>query len=104
VSTGKVMAGTLSLPFQGSTQASAHASYTGAVEAAKTRAIKRERYLAILAERGPMTDQAVHDLTGWPLSSVNSTRCGCGNRVVPRGHEPSPFRRAQRTRWGLSTR
>lgn len=88
------------LPFSGSTPAARHASWTGAQHATKTRGEKQATYAQILRNHGPMTDQDVAALTTWPLSSVNSIRDSFGDRVIPCGHEPSPFGRAQRTRWG----
>jgi hypothetical protein len=46
----------LELPFQGRTRMSRHSSYTGAVQASPDAQSKRERYLALLTEHGPVTD------------------------------------------------
>lgn len=85
---------TLSLPFSGRTQMSRHRSAQAAQAAAQTRVTKSLRYLRMLSEaseRG-LSDHETAALNGWPLSSVNSIRNGCGGLVVPGTREAlSPF-------------
>lgn len=88
------------LPFAGNYEASRHSSWTGAREASKNLAAKQGVYAQLLTNHGPMSDQTVAAVAGWPLSSVNSTRNSFGDQVVPKGHEPSPFGKAKRTLWG----
>ena len=74
-----------SLPFSGSTPISRHRSAQAAQAASSTRVTKSLRYLELLAAAGEngLSDHETHAATGWPLSSVNSIRNGCGPMVVP---------------------
>lgn len=92
------------LPFSGNTPASRHSSWTGAKRAEETATAKKAEYLDLLQRQGPMTDNEVHDLTGWPLSSVNSIRNLCGTRVVSHAHVRhywSSGRSTTRTLWRI---
>ena len=87
------------IPFQGNTPQSKHASWTGAKAAARTKRGKTARYLELLREHGPISDQAMAALTGWALSSCNSIRHGVRDQVVADGFETAGA--AKRTKWRL---
>ena len=75
----------LSLPFSGSTPISRHRSAQAAQAASSTRVTKSMTYLQLLSEAGEngLSDHEAAKATGWPLSSINSIRNGCGPMVVP---------------------
>lgn len=93
------------LPFEGSTPAAAHASWTGARAAGPRRRQQTDRYLRVLKAHGAagITDHAASVLTGLPLSSINSIRHGLGSCVVDAQHpervERAGARPTLRTRW-----
>lgn len=76
----------LCLPFSGRTPLTRHASYSGAVAAAETRAGKTQRYLELVGQYGPISDHGVAALTSWGLSSVNSIRNGVRELLEEVGH------------------
>jgi hypothetical protein len=64
-----------SLPFaRGGTEHSRHASYTGAIEARKTRGVKTQLYLQWLRRHGPATDHEAVAGTGISLNAINAIR------------------------------
>lgn len=75
-------------PWQGKTQQSAHASYTGARQAVKTYGAKVSEYLQILANGGPISDHAAAALMQCGLSSICSIRNSLIDRALAEGHEP----------------
>lgn len=86
------------LPFSGATTISRHHSAEAARLAMTDRASKTQTYLRIMAEAGEMglTDHQVAAMCGWPLSSVNSIRAGCGALIAPRSdaRAVSPYGRS----------
>lgn len=76
----------VTLPFDGVEPIARHHSYLAARDAAVTRASKTARYLELLEAAGSrgLTDHEMVRATGWPLSSVNSIRNGCGPLVRAR--------------------
>lgn len=102
------------VPYQGRTVESRATSASGAACALDGRKDKTARYLALLTAWGSLTDQRVAELTGWPLSSVNSIRGGILKRarekqlpapIVPAGVQEVPRgnrgKKTTRTKWKL---
>lgn len=84
-----------------------HHSAMAAIEAARTRATKSAQYLRLLDEAGTngLSDHEVSRMTGWPLSTVCSTRNGAFPLVWPADRDaPSPFNAALKvTCWRLAS-
>jgi len=95
------------LPFQGSTPASAHASYTGARQAVKTHGEKVSAYLQLLTNAGALTDHEAAALMHCGLSSICSIRNSLieqGTPIAPDGFNEQAWAdggRTKRTRWKL---
>lgn len=90
-----------SLPFaHRGTEHSRHASYTGALEARKTRGLKTQLYLQWLRRHGPATDHEAVAGTGISLNAINSIRNTLKDAgfIGDGGHAPG-FGSAKRTRW-----
>jgi len=62
------------LPFQGSTPQSAHASRSGAEDAAPRALSQTVRYLALLKAHGGLTDAEAARLMGIERTSINARR------------------------------
>lgn len=79
------MAESLSLPFSGSTPISRHRSAQAAEAASHTRGLRTLQYLALLNRVGAdgVSDHEAQRMLGFPLSSINSIRNGCGRLVEP---------------------
>lgn len=102
------------VPYQGRTVESRAASVSGAACVLEGRKDKTARYLALLKAWGALTDHRVAELTGWPLSSVNSIRGTLIEDaavrelpapIVPAGHQEiargNRARKTVRTKWRL---
>lgn len=89
----------VSLPVSGRTPAARHSSRSGAVVAARTRGAVALAYRRLLIEAGPMSDHEAAHALGRLVSSVNSTRHGWRDHVVPSGQvETTPWG-SHRVRW-----
>ena len=93
------------LPFQGTTPAARHASWTGARAGAVGRKQKTARYIEAVKAAGAdgITDHLAAERCGLPLQSINSIRNGLGPLVVdarnPERMERPGERATVRTRW-----
>lgn len=106
-----------SAPFQGSTPASTHASWTGAQAVQATWTARQSGYLQLLNQAGALNDYDAAALRKCAVSSINSVRNAINRRerdagrsplIVPDGHDPHTFvdesgaeRHTQRTRWRI---
>lgn len=90
----------VSLPVAGRTPAAKLASATGAQVAARTRGAVSLAYRRLLMEVGPLSDYEAARALGRAVSSINSTRGGWGDHVVPMGEPERTSFGTQRTRWG----
>jgi len=96
------------VPVSGRTPTARRASQSGALAVGPTFSIRQRRYLQLLAQQGPLTDQAAAAALAWQLCSVNSVRAALGPDVVEAGDEAHTFvdaggrtRTTHRTRWTL---
>jgi len=92
-------------PINGSTTASRHASYTGALHALETRSANIERLREVWRE--PRTMNEVHDITGLPLSSICSLKSAIDDELMEVGYQLVEWgegrRPTKRTRWKVRT-
>jgi hypothetical protein len=97
-------------PISGNTPQSRHASWTGARHATRSMGAKMQALLQLLEHHGAKTDQEIAQITGWPLSSVCSSRNNLvryaemygGFQIVPDGFDTmewGPGDVTRRTRW-----
>jgi len=78
-------------------------SYLGAVDAQGRAARQRDAYVALLGERGPLTDQEAADLMGVERSSINARRNELGELVTNAGRKMGQ-RGSPNTLWRLTSR
>ncbi len=93
----------VSLPVSGRSVEARHASASGANAERERRGRFALVYKQLLVEAGPLSDQHAARVTGRAVSTINSTRDGWGERVVPSGeYETATFadgRTTKRVRW-----
>lgn len=94
----------VNLPVSGKTPRSRHASRTGAVKASKDRGQLSVAMLRLLREAGHagLSDYEMARALARPLSSMNSTRNGLGNLVIPSGSFETTEFGTRRTRWTVN--
>ena len=92
-----------SIPWQGSTALSAHASREGARQAEKRAASQTVRLLELYAQYGPLTDADAARHLGVERTSINARRVPLVTRgiVVAVDTVPSTRGGGRNTRWGL---
>lgn len=73
------------LTISGRTTPARHASASGARKASKDRPLLAVAYVELLRRVGPMSDHEAAKALGREVSSINSTRNGLGNKIVPSG-------------------
>jgi len=92
-----------SIPWQGSTSLSAHASREGAKQAQTRAASQTVRLLELYAQYGPLTDAEAARHLGVERTSINARRAPLvkGGIVVAVDMVPSTRGGGKNTRWGL---
>lgn len=91
------------VPYQGRSQETRAASFSGAVVASQRRGQKLHRLLDVIREQGPLTLNEMAEFTGWPLSSICSLQAALKPQLETAGYEVVHVgtRATKRTRWRI---
>jgi hypothetical protein len=94
----------VTLPVSGETPIAQHCSSYGAQVAARSRGALATAYLQLLASAGHegLSDDEAANALGRRLSSINSTRNGLGDLIVPSGSVEKTEFGTRRARWTLA--
>lgn len=100
---GRVAAGTLSLPFNGTTVISRHCSHQGAVAASERVGRQCVELLGAYATQGPLTDAEASAHLELQRSTINARRAELIRRglVEAKGSRKNPATDVTNTTWGL---
>ena len=92
----------VSIPVAGRSPRARHASHSGSLRAAAGRPQLTVAYLALLKSLGPLSDHEAAHALGRMVSSINSTRNGLGEHIVPSDQfEVTPWG-SKRVRWRVA--